>query len=456
MNKNDDRSAAYAGDLETQRALASLSRRNGIKNVIIVFLVIVLVLTFFSNTILNYTLPQVATQYVQAGEISPRVKGSGTAVVEDPYNVSIASGRKIADAVAHTGDEVKKGDVLYVLEETQSDGLKTAKKELESVEASFQKALFSGTLTDYAINRIRKGDFLSEEEMQSQVSTANSNYNKAVANDNAAAEEVAKYESSGGSKYTKAQEKKAKTAAQLTKATTDRDAVISGVQAEIDMKALYDALQEAEDKVEQLEKQEKETEITAPVDGTVTSMAYQAGDTVAADTPAAVIRREGKSMTVSFTVTREQAQGLRVGDEAKPQNAWAYGDFSAKLLTIAPDPTDPGASKILTFQVECADIEPGEQVALSVGQSAKQYDLTVPSSAVREDNNGKFVLIVTSRTSPLGNRYTASRVDVQVLAKDDRMSAISGNLTGYEYVITTSTRPISPGMQVRLSDDAEL
>ena len=90
-----------------------------------------------------------------------------------------------------------------------------------------------------------------------------------------------------------------------------------------------------------------------------------------------------------------------------------------------------------------------------MGQNSKSYDLVVPNSAVREDNNGKFILIVTSRESPLGNRYIATRVDVQVLDSDDLYTAISGSLSGYEYVITTATKPVSAGMQVRLAEDVQ-
>ena len=42
-------------------------RRGWIKNIAIIFLAVMLVLTFFSNTIMNRSLPEVATQYVQSG-----------------------------------------------------------------------------------------------------------------------------------------------------------------------------------------------------------------------------------------------------------------------------------------------------------------------------------------------------------------------------------------------------
>ena len=49
-------------------------RRDWIKNVAIIFLTVMLVLTFFSNTIMNYSLPEVATQYVQRGTITAKIR----------------------------------------------------------------------------------------------------------------------------------------------------------------------------------------------------------------------------------------------------------------------------------------------------------------------------------------------------------------------------------------------
>ena len=78
--------------------------------------------------------------------------------------------------------------------------------------------------------------------------------------------------------------------------------------------------------------------------------------------------------------------------------------------------------------------------------------MVVPNSAIREDNNGKFILIVESKSSPIGTRYIARREDVEVLASDEIKSAISGGVSGYEFVITTSTKPIEAGQYVRLPE----
>ena len=54
--------------------------RGWVKNAAIIFLAVLLVLTFFSNTIMNRTLPEVATQSVTSGSITARVRGTGTVV----------------------------------------------------------------------------------------------------------------------------------------------------------------------------------------------------------------------------------------------------------------------------------------------------------------------------------------------------------------------------------------
>ena len=459
-------------DKERRERYEQNTRKDGIKNFAIVFLSIMLVLTFFSNTIMNYSLPQVATQYVQKGDISPKVRGAGTAEVEDPYNVKVPNARVISSVNVRVGDDVKKGDVIYELQDAESEELKSARQEYNEAKSNFQKALFSGDLTNEAVERIRNGEYLTEDEMQERLDEVNSNYNEAVQEDMEAGLEVERL--GGGSdtsgmgsteaaevaakdarKLSEAQAYKAETEAELTKATNKRDSTIKSIQAELELKSIQKTMDEAAAKVEKLEKAEKGATVKAPVTGTIVSLSYGAGDTTASDTNGAIIKQEGKGMTVSFTCTKEQAQTLKVGDEAKPQNEWAYTEFSAKLLSISPDPSDTAGSRILKFEIQSPEVEAGDNVQLSVGANSKSYDLTVPNSAVREDNNGKCILIVSSKESPLGNRYIATRVDVQVLDSDELLTAISGALSGYEYVITTATRPVSAGTQVRLAEDVQ-
>ena len=46
-----------------------VKRREWVKTAAIIFLAVLRVLTFFSNTIMNYSLPEVATQSAQSGTV---------------------------------------------------------------------------------------------------------------------------------------------------------------------------------------------------------------------------------------------------------------------------------------------------------------------------------------------------------------------------------------------------
>lgn len=149
----------------------------------------------------------------------------------------------------------------------------------------------------------------------------------------------------------------------------------------------------------------------------------------------------------------EQAKTLTLGDQAEVSGYYWGPEIKAVLTSIKNDPENPGKNKILNFTVTGDEVTAGSQLSLSIGQRSQDYPTIVPNSAVRNDSTGDFVLIVEAKSTPLGNRYIARRVDVQVLAKDDINSAVSGGLTTSDYVITTSSKPLEPGMQVRLVEN---
>ena len=588
-------------------------KRNWIKNVAIIFLVIMLILTFFSNTIMNYSLPQVATVYVQPGSITAKVRGTGMVEASDPYNVVATEGRKIESVAVSVGQVVQKGDVLFYLEDSESEELKTAQDTLEDLENAYMLAILTGNISSDVFDRVESGEDTSLSDYQEDVQnardkvdsaqssvdshqdkvndlsnqisvlevtyvdvsaeqaalkTAQTNlenaqaelayrqdvyescasvangygisveeandaiadklaiYNDAKANydvvnndpsstDDAKAaakdEMDAAYEAYIAATYTKTNLELAMNSlynaqANLTTAqglvkncqtavdnatkalndklgTDNRDTTISNlrhqlveaqndladaqddlakaqqglsdllsdIQSEINLSSQYEELQEQRALVEELKAKTTDGTVVAPVSGTVLSLYYSAGDTYYSGDTVAVLQDSAKGFTVTFPVTIEQSKKISVGDIAEISNAWYYGDIMASVTAIKPDPSNPQQNRL----VQCSltgDVVAGVNMSLSVGGKSANYDLTVPNSAIREDSNGKFILIVESKSSPLGNRYIATRVDVQVIASDDTQSAISAALYGYEYVITTASKPVEAGKQVRLTE----
>ncbi len=556
------------------------SKREWVKTAAIIFLSVMLVLTFFSQTIMNYSLPEVATQYVQSGTITAKIRGTGVVESGDPYEVKVTESRKVSSVAVKVGDQVQKGDVLLYLEDAESEELKTAREALETAQKDYDMALLTaaiessdiysanqGVSTETLRQRITNAQRavkaaedelkaaqeavkpleqkvaeltkladdckaqLAYEEQQNSVAeqrvetagraleTARANqqyaqtaYNAAKAafdsatasgNDQALIEEKkkerdkaetalnnannalnnAQNEYNGAVQnntnrnnsqtinnlnsqkanyelqtYAVQKELDAATAAvksaeakveEKGKALTE---LVSSVENVATLEGKLDAIAKAQEKVDELTAKAVNATITADIAGTVTAINVTAGNTTSAATPVAVLQPEGKGYTLSFSVTNEQAKRLSVGDKADLVNAWRYDDVNVTLASIKPDKSNPGQNKMLTFDVT-GSVTAGQTLNLSVGQKSANFDLIVPNSAIREDSNGKFILIVESKSSPLGNRYIATRVDIEVLASDDTQSAVSGGLYGYEYVITTSTKPVEAGKQVRLADN---
>ena len=564
-------------------------RREWVKNAAIIFLSVMLVLTFFSNTFMNYSLPEVAAQYVQSGTITAKIRGTGTVESGDPYNVKISETRTISSVLVKTGDKVEKGAPLMLLEDKESKELTDAQAALDKAMLDFELALLSGDISNSTFQNVQNGNVASINTYQSrivaaeaeidrwqkqvdeatnainQLKTAQVNvdaggtpdtgseqnkvnaaqaalnsdevkiakdkisewqaaqatcqatidkYNENIASSvsgngfvNQVTEDEYQLALKNREQYqslinerqafinnnpdkVKAYDEKVKALADANKALADKqnskenstnsltvqtqnwqteldkrniqlkaaqdtkEQLLKDISTELNLDYQLDSLQKQRDDIAKLQENAVGASIEAPISGTITSVTVKAGDEAQPDTALVTMQPEGKGFTMSFSVTNDQAKRLSVGDKADLVNSWRYSDMDITLASIKPDTTDPGQKKLLTFDITGDEVTPGQSLNVSVGQKSANYDLIVPNSAIREDSNGKFILIVESKSSPLGNRYVATRVDVEVLASDDTQSAVSGALYGSEFVITTSTQPVEAGKMVRLANNS--
>ncbi len=628
-------------------------RREWVKNAIIIFLIIMLLLTFFSNTIMNYSLPEVSAKYVGSGTLSEQIRGSGTVEASSIYEMKIDETRTIASVEVKEGDEVKKGDTLYVLEDKDSKELDDAKKALDTerqtlddLKLDYDKAMLK-TGVDYSKEeldianqeddiKLAKEDLSKLSEYQEEyekvkeerkdceavvndindqltafgsedyaslgtsyynsISSAKSAVEKAEKSKTETENKIKEYEddiSSGGDadainaakraveskqlevsqatsswlteldpdkaaelqrtidklelelqqlqedynnelsksitysrnkqllnsekttlgikekecdkakkklddtlasvkselreKLKTAQEKlddakfreeelskKAnKTVEEAEKDIRDKERALENAKIdlekkqredaqaagenELDIKAKLDKIADQQKKIADAEAEIKKLEeksigatITAQVAGKISELSFAAGEEASQGSLVAKIEMSEKGYSLELKVTPEQAKKVKIGDEAEIR--YFYSEATATLQSIATDKDNPTKSKILKFAVK-GDVTPGQNLQLSMGSKGQQYDVIVPNSAIREDNNGKFVLAVTAKSSPLGNRYIAERLDIEVLASDDTSSAVSGAIYENQFIITASTKPVEAGMQVRLVDE---
>ena len=610
-----------------------VKKREWVKDAAIIFLAVLLVLTFFSNTIMNRSLPEVATAAVTEGSIVSKVRGSGTVTANGKQQVKAKETRTIRAVMIKTGQEVNAGDVLFVLGEGDETALEQAKETLRNLQYSYQRSAVSLPSFDssgydrsvsnaerrlaaaekaeadarYAFEKIwpetSSSEYrtvsqelaLVEAELQKTIAERDAaqeafdnRYNIAVAKveeaqkkfdavyaqyygkddhgqDDAISFEVdddypqapvdvtggdtgssgdeeivviedgvgnAIYENSavpfasngdvesGIFEYPKVQEawdelQAAETRLALLNEDNDdylvalknkvteletryemlkrhRDEImpasaipakeaweealelLEDAQADyedalasrdyaresfnrsvassyIDMQQTAEEIRLQQEKIKSLAGDE-ENVVTATVSGTIDTIDCTAGDTVVKDGLMCTIEVPDMGHTLSFSVTNDQAQRLRIGDTATVSNYYWGSSVTATLTSIRTDPKNPQNGKILTFDLT-GDVTTGSELTISVGQKSANYDTVVPNSAIKSDTNGSFVLAVSVKSSPLGNRYTARRVSVEVLASDDNNSAVIADLANGDFVITTSSAPIRSGDMVRMADN---
>lgn len=537
--------------------------REWVKNAAIIFLLILLVLTFFSNTILNRTLPQVGTQMVQSGSITAQVRGSGTVVANGSHKVKATETREIRAVMVKAGQEVNAGDVLFVLGAGDSAELEAAQESLRQLQVSYQRSALDVPTYDYtaeerkiaqaketleaakeaeqaALDNMTNNGGVNPadlEQAKADLKSAQERYDKfadsAEQQKQAAQAKIdeaqarldallaappttppdgtadAGADASGESEEIKnARKELAEAQAALAEIISSTGAQLAGYEADVsrcqerldrltnatgaagtayqeavaarkaaedalfDLQYALDTKKQEDNKNQQLSyinlsdigaqianQQKKirelsggeENEITANVSGTIQSVECTAGDTKMKDDILCTIEVPDMGYSLSFSVTNEQARRLKPGDSAKISNYYWGREITATLTTIATDPKNPQNNKLLTFDLE-GDVSAGGELTVSVGSKSAGYDLIVPNSSIRSDSNGSFVLVIEAKSSPLGNRYIARRVDVEVLAADDSNSAVTGGLEYGDYVVTTSNAPVKSGEQVRMAD----
>ena len=203
-------------------------------------------------------------------------------------------------------------------------------------------------------------------------------------------------------------------------------------------------------KIETIKAAPEETLVTAPIAGKIVSIDYVPGNSITSGAEVARIEVADKGYICEVSMTTEQARKVQIGAECSIVNSWWYSDVKASVSQIRSDPQSQGQKKIVVITVT-GDVSEGQTLNFSIGDRSQSYESVLPKTALREDKEGKFVLVVESKSTPLGVRYKAVRYNVEVVASDDTKCAVSG-LYGNESIITTSTSPISDGQQVRLAE----
>lgn len=591
-------------------------RKHIIKNAIILFLVILLLLTFFSNTILNWSLAEVEIKAVKSDSITTQIRESGVAKALSTYQVMLPGSREIAGVHVALGDEVQPGDLLFTLTETEDDMVKTAEEELSQLRLDYQTGLLGDALPSYAadnaevqalnraynqavternalgntsktltqvqtqvdnaqtevdqwtairdkiegqLTQIENGDstyagirneVLLLQEAGSELAQEQGIYDKAVLDNGGQTHqevdtailvlenEVAgmtegtpkqqaqarlallreqytilnkAYESLAAAKdkvsnmtvklnakkaserqarlkeYDEAQTQLEKTEKTLLDANTeynsvkrikDAQAAVESAQNALNAKVLSLQAQQSTDETEQkkttltlqnlaLKIEEKEVELVelrktlvgrevrAAAGGIISSINAEVGATAAEKEILAEIEMVDAGLAVTISVDANLAENITIDMPVQvyTQSGGMYG-IEAAVSAVRVNMEEQNSQKLIDIQID-GDVQIGQTLTVTIPLSSQAYDAVVPKSAVNSDESGDYVFTVGTKQTPMGTRYYAEKVSVQVLAQDGVQAALEGGPSPGEYVITAATGIVNPGDYVRMSESTE-
>ena len=111
------------------------ARRTKVIKAMVAFIVILALLTFFSNTLMNLTIPKVMGTYASRGNLSYSNSARGTIAVDNQTEVKGLEGRTVDKVMVTNYDLVQKGDTIATLKSIEeSEDLQTKKDRLKTLE----------------------------------------------------------------------------------------------------------------------------------------------------------------------------------------------------------------------------------------------------------------------------------------------------------------------------------
>jgi multidrug efflux pump subunit AcrA (membrane-fusion protein) len=206
-------------------------------------------------------------------------------------------------------------------------------------------------------------------------------------------------------------------------------------------------IDELKKKIESIEENMSITEIRAPISGQPIGFSFSAGDEIMKDQVLGTIVDRTAGYKADLIFTAQQARSMYIGMNLQVNQ---YTADRAMVIGIRPDPNNPRDSRIVTASVEGEYLYVGANLDVSFDDYNQQFPCVVPNSSIHEDGSGKFVYLLNKKSGPLGDRYTALKVSVEVLATDGKVSALDPSAIQGRQIITRSEKPIANGDQVRL------
>ena len=188
--------------------------------------------------------------------------------------------------------------------------------------------------------------------------------------------------------------------------------------------------------------------------GIVTKIKISSGERVP-DGASVVLADLDENFKFRTTLTREEKKYVDINDTVSLKLGNSGRTVEGQVAYLAESESTPGSYDAIVY------LPPGEG---AVGQSgtmmassqSQSYPLTIPAKAVYTDNGISYVFVLRKQQGILGEELAASRVNVNVLDKNNKFASIEeGTIDADTEIIVDTTKALEEGAVVRYGSRKE-
>ncbi|MGX5615475.1 efflux RND transporter periplasmic adaptor subunit [Bacillus toyonensis] len=397
-------------------------KKRNIKIISSVFIGLLIILTFFSNTLANWDLPKITTDKPRNDQLTQTFTGNGELQPQEEAKLSASSVEaKVKEVHVKEGDRVKQNQLLVTFDSKQKE------QEILDAEATLQ------------INKLELND-------------AQANYNEAKKNQqenksNNQQENKLNNQPNGGISETS----------------------IQGLKTIVESKKIEISTQER--KIKNLKEElEMNKKLIAPFDGVITKINAKKDQPSVKEEGDVILSNESKGYKVELQVPSDLAMHLKVGEKIEMKaNAKSLEGELIEIKNIESNENqrpeeqgnkqgeqkgeqtsaNPQQLKRLLVKVQGEELKKGDQVEAKLTKKLTKGVL-IPNRVIERGPTGPFVYTIEEKKGPLGNAFYIAETSITVGESNGQETLVLQGVYEKDQIVIKSSEPLKKGERVKV------
>lgn len=200
--------------------------------------------------------------------------------------------------------------------------------------------------------------------------------------------------------------------------------------------------------------QKADGQVFSEDNGIVTKIKISSGERVP-DGASVVLADLDENFKFRTTLTREEKKYVDINDTVSLKLGNSGRTVEGQVAYLAESESTPGSYDAIVY-LPPGEGAVGQSGTMTASSQSQSYPLTIPAKAVYTDNGISYVFVLRKQQGILGEELAASRVNVNVLDKNNKFASIEeGTIDADTEIIVDTTKALEEGAVVRYGSRKE-